>query len=253
MFTKSAPFYDALYHFVDYGRAVRQLHELIQQRVPQAATLLDVGCGTGQHLQHFRDLYQVEGLDIDGNLLESARLRCPGVPFHEMSMVDFRLPRRFDVITCLFSAIGYVQTVDNMRRAIATMAGHLEPGGLLLVEPWFEPDRFWTDVVTANHVEQPELKICWMYTSKREGALSLLDIHYVVGTPYGVEHFEEEHRLGLFTREESTAAMRDVGLAVEFDPEGPFRRGLYIGQAPAADDAAGPGRRPSDEPGGGSP
>jgi hypothetical protein len=91
-----------------------------------------------------------------------------------------------------------------------------------------------------------------MYTSKREGTLSLLDIHYVVGTPDGVEHFEEEHRLGLFTREESAAAMRDASLAVEFDPEGPFRRGLYIGQAPA-DDAAGRGRRPSDEPGGGSP
>src|SRR4051794_29635726 len=114
MFSKSAPFYDAIYHFIDYEAAVAQLHELVQQRASGASSLLDVGCGTGRHLQHFRDRYDVEGLDIDPQLLVTARERCPGVPFHEASMVDFELSRRFDVVTCLFSAIGYVQTVENM-------------------------------------------------------------------------------------------------------------------------------------------
>jgi SAM-dependent methyltransferase len=246
MFTKSASFYDALYHFVDYPEAVRQIHELVQQRAPEASSLLDVACGTGRHLQYFRGLYDVEGLDLDGQLLEEARRRCPGVLLHEASMVDFRLPRRFDVVTCLFSSIGYVQTVENLRLAIATMARHLNPGGLLIVEPWFEPDRYWTDTITANHVERPDLKICWMYTSKREGDVSVLDIHYLVGTPERVDHIVEEHRVGLFTREQCTAAMEDVGLTVEHDPEGPFGRGIYIGQAPGPHDVTDPGRRRRD-------
>jgi ubiquinone/menaquinone biosynthesis C-methylase UbiE len=233
MFSKSAPFYDALYHFIDYPAAVEQLHELVQQRAPGASSLLDVGCGTGQHLQHFRDRYDVEGLDIDAQLLATARQRCPDVAFHQANMVDFQLRRRFDVVICLFSAIGYVQTVENMRRAIAAMTRHLNPGGLLIVNPWFEPDRFWTDTITANHVDQQDLKICWMYTSKREGDVSVLDIHYLVGTPDRIEHLVEEHRVGLFSREEMTAAMEDVGLTVDYDPEGPFNRGLYVGRAPS--------------------
>ncbi len=232
MFTKSAAFYDAIYHFLDYPGAVRQIHGLVQQRTPGASTLLDVACGTGQHLQYFREDYAVEGLDLDGELLGVAAERCPGVPLHQASMVDFELGRRFDVVTCLFSAIGYVQTVDQMRRAVATMARHLNPGGLLIVEPWFEPERFWTDTITVNHADAPDMRICWMYTSKREGNVSVLDIHYLVGTPEHVEHVVEEHRVGLFTREESTQAMQDAGLTVTYDPQGPFNRGLYVGQAP---------------------
>ena len=232
MFTKSAPFYDALYHFVDYAAATEKLLQLIKTHNPDATTLLDVGCGTGQHLQHFRSSFAVEGLDIDGQLLAAARQRCPGVPFHRASMVDFDLPRRFDVITCLFSAIGYVETLENMRRSVATMARHLAPGGLLLVEPWFEPHRFWTNTITANHYERTDLKICWMYTSKREGNVSVLDIQYLVGTPDSVQQLSEQHRIGLFTRAEYTAAFRDAGLEAHFDPEGPFNRGLYAGRGP---------------------
>jgi SAM-dependent methyltransferase len=239
MFTKSAPFYDALYHFVDYEGASKHLREVIDAHVPDAATLLDVGCGTGQHLQYLQSSFTVEGLDIDGQLLTAARQRCPGVPFHEASMIDFQLPRRFDVITCLFSAIGYVQTLENMRRSVATMARHLAPGGLLLVEPWFEPDRFWTDTITANHYEGPHLKICWMYTSKREGNVSVLDIHYLVGSTGRVEHVFEQHRIGLFTREEYVSAFRDAGLEVEYDAKGPLNRGLYAGVMPEGPQLAG--------------
>jgi SAM-dependent methyltransferase len=233
MFTKSGPFYDALYHFVDYEGATRTLHGLIQERAPGATTLLDVGCGTGRHLQHLGEWYEGEGLDLDAQLLAAARERCPGVRFHQVSMIDFELPRRFDVVTCLFSAIGYVQTVEAMHQAVATMARHLNPGGLLVVEPWFEPDRYWTDTVTANHYEAPDLKICWMYTSKREEDVSVLDIQYLVGTPDQVEHLTEQHRIGLFTRRQHMTAMADAGLTdLEYDPTGLVKRGLYLGRKP---------------------
>jgi ubiquinone/menaquinone biosynthesis C-methylase UbiE len=233
MFTKSARFYDALYAFKDYAAAAAQLRALLQERRPDAATLLDVGCGTGKHLEQLRERYEVAGLDINPDMLDIARRRCPEVPFHQADMTDFDLGRRFDVVTCLFSSIAYVKTAENMRRAVATMARHLEPGGLLVIEPWFEPERYWTGTITANFAaQQPDLKIAWMYTSERVDHLSVLDIHYLVGTPQSVEHFTERHEMGLFTREEMEAAFRDAGLDPSYDPQGPFGRGLWVGEAP---------------------
>lgn len=228
MFTKSAKFYDALYHFKDYDAASKQLYALIQQYNPDAKTLLDVGCGTGKHIEYLREYYQVEGLDLDENLLNIACERCPEVTFHQGNMVDFNLGYTFDVITCLFSAIAYVKTIEYLEQAIACMTRHLTPGGIMVVEPWISPEKYWKNKIVANYVDEPELKISWMYTHEIEGLVSIFDINYLVGTPQGVEYFTERHEMGLFTQEQYLEAFRKAGLKVDYDPQGLFGRGMYL-------------------------
>lgn len=229
MYTRSAKLYDALYHFKDYAAASRQLHALLRQHNPNAEILLDVACGTGKHLEYLRDCYQVEGLDLNPDLLEVARERCPEVTFHQADMINFRLDHQFDVVTCLFSSISYVKTVENLEQTVSNMAYHLKPGGVAIVEPWFTPQSYWTDTITANFVNEPELKIAWMYTSKVEGQVSILDINYLVGTPQGVDHFTERHEMGLFSHEEYSEAFRRANLSVSYDSKGLFGRGMYVG------------------------
>jgi SAM-dependent methyltransferase len=229
MYTQSAQFYDAIYHFKDYTAACKQLATLLQAHAPTAKTLLDVACGTGKHLEYLRKYYQVEGLDLSSEMLEIARRRCSEVPFHQGNMVDFSLGYTFDIITCLFSSIGYVKTLENLRQTVANMADHLAPGGIVVVEPWFSPDNYWTGNITANFVDEPELKIAWMYTSEVEGRVSVSDINYLVGTPQGVRHFEERHEMGLFTHEEYLEAFRTASLEVRYESHGLFGRGMYLG------------------------
>jgi SAM-dependent methyltransferase len=233
VFSRSARIYDAVYSWKDYGREAELVHELVQARKPGAETLLDVACGTGAHLAELRRWYRCEGLDLDGELLAVARERLPDVPLHRGDMRDFDLGRRFDAVTCLFSSIGYVLTVEALAAGIAAMARHLEPGGVLLVEPWLSPEGVRVPQVGAVFVDEPELKIARVNAIEVDGRLSSFEFHYLVGTPAGVEHFTERHELGLFTREEQLAAFRAAGLAVEHDEEGLMGRGLYVGLAPS--------------------
>lgn len=230
MFTKSARFYETLYRMKDYEAASDSIRRLIEQHAPQARSILDVGCGTGTHLRHLSQWFEVEGLDISADLIAVAREKAPDIPFHVADMVDFELDRKFDVVTCLFSAIAYVESLPRMRQAVARMAAHLNHNGIILIEPWFDEENYWTDTITMNHsADGDDLKIAWMYTSTKEAAVSVLDIHYLVGTPKQVVHFTEQHRMGLFSREDYLAALSDAGMKrAAHDPQGLFARGLYV-------------------------
>jgi SAM-dependent methyltransferase len=230
MFTNSAHIYDAVYSFKDYAAESERIHTLIEERSPGASTLLDVACGTGKHLEQLRAWYEVSGLDFDPKLLEIARERVGDIKLTAGDMTAFALGRRFDVVTCLFSSIGYVGTVERLEQAIAAMAAHLDPGGVLIVEPWLAPDVWVPGRPHLLSVDEPDLKIARMTISGREGRLAIMDFEYLVGTPDGIETFSERHEAALFTDEEYRQAFAAAGLVVEHDAEGLIGRGLYIGQ-----------------------
>jgi SAM-dependent methyltransferase len=233
-FRQSARVYDALCRHKDYAAATVVLREILQRVVPHATSLLDVACGTGRHLEHLRSHYRVEGLDLSPEMLQIARSRCPGIPFHEGSLVDFRLADTFDVVTCLFGSIGYALTLENMRRAFHTMARHLKPGGVLVVEPWLSPDRFVSGRLVFDSVDDPDFKVARMYVTRREERISVFESDYLVASTQGVSYFKECEALGLFTEDEYRGVFVEAGLDVVEAAGDLFGYGLYVCRRPAA-------------------
>jgi len=102
-------------------------------------------------------------------------------------------------------------------------------GGVLVVEPWFAPDKWKVGEPSATFVDKPDLKIARVNISEREGDLSVINFQFLVATKGQVEHFTELHKLGLFTKQEYLSALKKAGLKTTFDPIGITGRGLYIG------------------------
>lgn len=235
-FSKTARWYDALYvHGLgkDYAAESAAVARIIEARRPGAATLLDVACGTGLHLVHLAERFECVGLDVEGGMLGVARERLPTVSFVEGDMEHFDLGQRFDAVVCLFSSVAYMATEDRLRSAVASMAAHLEPGGVLVVEPFIQPADFIQGHVGFLTVDLPEVKVARMNSSRLEGQVVTMDFSYLVGEGSRVERLEEQHVLGLFTWDQYRAAFEAAGLSCEIDEVGIFGRGLVIGVSPA--------------------
>lgn len=232
MFLDSPELYDAIYHFKNYARECELLRGLIKAAVPGARAMLDVACGTGEHARFLKEHFAIDGVDLNEEYLRAARAKNPAGRYTRADMTDFNLGKTYDAVTCLFSAIGNTKTADRLEGAIACMARHVRPGGVLIVEPWFTPDHWNPGAQFIHAGEIPRgigaEMVCRMSLSGREGNISTLLFHYLRGSPDGIEHYSERLELGLFSREEMTRAFDSAAMEVRYEAEGLMGRGLYI-------------------------
>ena len=240
-YSKLAKIYDALYSFKNYEAEARRLHEIISaKKTSPDNALLDVACGTGNHLSFLRRNYSVEGIDLTPEMLEVARSRLPELTFHQGDMRSFDLGRRFDVVTCLFSSIGYMRTVRDLRAAVINMTRHLHPGGVLIIEPWLTEETWKPGGIHALYVDKPDFKIARMDFPSAKGRMSVFKWHLMIGTPEGVQYLRQKHELFLFSNAEYIEAFDAAGLDVTYDEKGLMNRGLFIGTSITLTTSRGP-------------
>lgn len=241
MFSGSAELYDLIYSgFKDYPAEARELAALVRHAHPGARTVLDVACGTGEHARLLADEhgFAVDGLDLDPAFVEIARRKLPRGSVHQGDMTSFALPRRYDVVLCLFSSIGYVRTLETVRRTLERFRAHLADGGIVLVEPWFAPGVLEPGRVHVHTAESPGVSVARMSHIEVDDRLSRLRFEYLIGRPAGIEHVVELHELGLFTTGEMLDCFRGAGLHATHDPKGLIGRGLFVARAASAEESS---------------
>jgi SAM-dependent methyltransferase len=228
MFSISAELYDALYSFKDYAAESSKIRRLVERECPRAKTILDVACGTAEHAKYLSADFEIDGIDLEPKFIEIARTKNPGGNYSVADMRSFQLGKRYDVVQCLFSSIGYLLTPEDIIAALKCFRAHLAPGGIILVEPWLAPSAWKLGNPYMITVDKPNLKVCRMNVAEREGDISIIRFHYLIGTNQGVRHEEEIHRLALIPTETMANYFHAAGLRCEFDRAGLFDRGLFI-------------------------
>ena len=250
MFSESQQWYDLVYDaqgkdYLEEAERLRLIfmgHGISTQIQGRRPRWLDVACGTGRHLVHLPEFERV-GVDLDPMMLDVARRRCPTAAFEVVDMKSLSpwdcsdipslgVDARFEAVTCLFSAIAYMEDLEELAAAVNGMAERLSPGGLLLVEPFLTPDMVVEGHLSMNVIDRKDLKLVRMDVPRIDGRRLELEFHYLAATTGGVEHRIEPHRITLFTIDEIGDAFRAAGLAWEYDADGLSGRGLHVGTKP---------------------
>jgi len=124
-------------------------------RLPQKAKVLDAGCGTGVPVAKklSQNGFEVVGVDISKNMVQTARKNVPNGTFFKMNMTDLSFPAdSFDgIISCYAIIHNPKESHADIFRSFYRV---LKPGGIMLVSvaswEWEEfadylgVDMFWS-------------------------------------------------------------------------------------------------------------
>ncbi len=127
-----APFYDQV--MGDRGREAAYVHSLIAGRRPNAATVLELACGTGAILEHLQRDYDVVGLDASQRMLDIATRRVPQARLICEDMTNFDLDETFDVVLCVFDSINHLVSFTDWERVFDRAVAHLAERGVFVFD-----------------------------------------------------------------------------------------------------------------------
>ncbi|MBC8043918.1 MAG: class I SAM-dependent methyltransferase [Rhizobacter sp.] len=233
MFQKSPKYYGLVYGYKNYKEESAVVKALLQHLNPNYRTYLDIACGTGEHAKYLSETYQVDGLDLHPDFVAITQAKLPKGEVFVADMTDFDLGKKYDVVSCIYSSIGYARTPEKLARALRAFKKHLNKGGVILIEPWARPDTWKTGEVRTFTGESDGIKILRMSeTETTADGLSCVILHHLVGEAGKVEYFAERHEMGLFSPDDFKRAFEEAELEVDYhaDFKGLSERGLYIGR-----------------------
>lgn len=146
VFDSYAVYYDLFYKDKDYAVESEYVRNLMAQHgVSKKGDILELGCGTGQHAQHFARMdYNVHGVDISPRMIELANARRPvdlanKLIFEVNDVRTARIDRKFDAVISLFHVASYQTGNEDLDAMFKTAAAHLKPGGVFLFDCWYGP------------------------------------------------------------------------------------------------------------------
>lgn len=128
-------YYHKLYSNRNEQEAVLFIDNLVTL-LPPAASVIDVGCGTGRHSKRLAEKgFHVTGIDLSSYSLQQARQHnSNNLQFFRHDMRHAFGKERFDVVLNLFTSFGYFETKAENLQVIENMHNTLKAGGILVID-----------------------------------------------------------------------------------------------------------------------
>jgi SAM-dependent methyltransferase len=139
--------YDRLYAQKNY-RLECDLIESAATRFASArpTTILDVGCGTGQHAIELATRgYRLTGVDLSSAMLEHAQSKSACLPaatrprWLQGDARNFDGGATYDMAIMMFAVVGYLTTNAQVVEGLRNIRRHVASGGIFACDFWYGP------------------------------------------------------------------------------------------------------------------
>jgi SAM-dependent methyltransferase len=131
-YERFSSFYDAVMD--DPAPRAQQVVDWVNKYLPDASSLLELGCGTCSILARLTSVPSLTGLDLSPEMLAVAREKVPDARFIQGDMRAFSLSETFDVVICVFDSLNHLLSFGDWQSMFDAVHHHLVDGGLFIFD-----------------------------------------------------------------------------------------------------------------------
>jgi 2-polyprenyl-3-methyl-5-hydroxy-6-metoxy-1,4-benzoquinol methylase len=195
-----AKYYDQLYSNKDYKKETNFLTDILSKY--RVKTILDVGCGTGNHMQLLEQKnYICTGLDISDDMLQTAKTKVKG-PLHQGNIIDFNLSTKYDAIICMYAVFNHLIKEEDAIKALQAFSNHLYSDGIIIID-LHNPSISGKKEDIVNGIGR---KMVWDYDSKTR--IEKTSITYNIDNKI----LEDSHIFRIYSVDEINDFIKTTGL-----------------------------------------
>jgi SAM-dependent methyltransferase len=214
--------YDTIYSAKDYAFEVGQVFEFARRYGINAKTIVDYGCGTGNHARRFAEKgIKVYGIDRSHDMLAAAREKTKGLQnlefLHDSELAA--IPEfSVDIFCLLFDVISYIVENDALDRLLSYVASRLKPQGLFVLDFWYGPGVLSLRPVNRwKEFEANGTKILRLTQADLDWDNSTVNVtHEIIVTQENQvkDRFSDSHIMRFFFKKEIDYLLQTHGLEV---------------------------------------
>lgn len=184
-------------------------------------SLLDLGCGTGEHL-NLLSKWNIDctGIDSSESMIRIAKLRFPNnINFLKEDLRTFHFREKFDIIISLFGSFDYLTDDSEINTALMNTWKSLKPGGTGLFEVWNSiPIKMIKEreMNSISLTEYDNIVIERMRGFKllEKKFRTIVEVNYNYKFP-GNKSLKDKHIMRAFTRDEIAAFLEDNSFKID--------------------------------------
>ncbi|OPY24054.1 MAG: ubiquinone/menaquinone biosynthesis methyltransferase [Methanobacterium sp. PtaU1.Bin242] len=212
LYKKFAKYYDQIYEKMDHVKECEFIEWAVNQHQNcDGNKLLDVACGTGRHADLLKNRFKIVGVDLNPEMLKIAQNKVLDVEFTEGDMKTLDLKEEFDVIICMFSAMNYNTTLDELKATLKNFYNHLYEGGILIFDLGINQENWIEGLVSVDTVVDEKFKLARICQSHLEEGIFNANFVFLIKEDGKVDFDIDQHKLGVFPIEDVINLMGKTG------------------------------------------
>ena len=204
LYNELAPYYD-LFNFNDYKKQTSFVTKIINKEFYSRKTknnikILDLACGTGEHIKILKRKFEIEGIDVNKGMVKKAKSKNPTNMIKEGNICNLNLKYNYyDVVVCFSSSIQYILSEKDLESFFKKVKKSLKNQGIFIFDMAYCKEKWIEGYVGIRTVVRDGLQIAEIFKSRSKNNISYYDPIYLINNNGRFRFYIDNHKIYLFS------------------------------------------------------